>query len=98
MHARITTIEGDAGRVDAAVQKARDEVLPILRQQPGWKGFTVMADRSSGKLVGISFFESEDAVRASDAAVADTRSAVAEAGGAAAPRVEFLEVVIDEMA
>ena len=98
MHARITTIQGDPDRIDNAVQQARDEVLPILKEQDGWKGFTVLADRSSGKLVGISFFDSEETVRASDSAVADSRSRVAETGGGSAPQVDFMEVVIDEMA
>jgi hypothetical protein len=98
MHARITTIQGDPGRIDAAVQKARDDVLPILKEQQGWKGFTVMADRSSGKLVGISFFDSEDTLRASDEAVAESRNRVADESGASGPQVEFFEVVIDEMA
>ena len=98
MHARITTIQGQPDRIDAAVQQVRDEVLPILREQDGWKGFTVLADRSSGKMLGISFFESREAVDASDRAVADSRNRAAEASGAAAPQVEFMEVVIDEMA
>ncbi len=98
MHARITTIEGTADSIDAAVQKARDEVLPILKEQEGWKGFTVLADRGSGKLVGLSFFESEETLRASDSAVAQSRESVAEASGASSPRVEFFEVVLDEMA
>ena len=98
MHARITTIEGDPDRIDNAVQQARDEVLPVLKEQDGWKGFTVLADRSSGKLVGVSFFESEETLRASDEAVAESRGRVAETSGASAPQVEFLEVVLDEMA
>ena len=98
MYARLTTIEGAADSIDAAVQKARDEVLPILREQDGFKGFTVAVDRSSGKMIGLSFFEDEETLRASDSAVAQSRDAVAQAGGGSSPRVDFMEVVIDEMA
>ena len=98
MHARVTTIEGQPDRIDSAVQQVRDEVLPVLREQEGWKGFTVLADRSSGKMVGISFFETAEAVEASDSAVADSRNRAAEASGASAPQVQQMEVVIDEMA
>jgi heme-degrading monooxygenase HmoA len=96
MHVRITTIEGDPGRVDDAIQRARDEVLPLLRDLDGYKGFTVMVDRSSGKMVGASWFESEETLAASDRAVAASRDNVAQAGGAAGPKVEFFEVVIDD--
>ena len=98
MHARVTTIEGQPDRIDSAIQQVRDEVLPVLREQEGWKGFTVLVDRSSGKMIGLSFFEDESALGASDPAVADSRARAAETSGAPAPRVERLEVVIDEMA
>ena len=98
MHARLTTLQGDPERIEGAVQVARDEVLPTLREQDGWKGFTVLVDRSSGRMLGISFWESEDALAASDAAIAASRERAAEVSGAQSPSVERLEVVLDEMA
>ena len=98
MHARLTTIEGEPGRIDEAIRVAREDVLPTLREQDGWKGFTVLADRSSGRMLGISFWESEDALAASEAAIAASRERAAEVSGAQSPSVERLEVVLDEMA
>ena len=98
MHARLTTLLGVPDKVDAAVQQVRESVLPALREQDGWKGFTVLADRSSGRMLGISFWESEEAMTASEAAVSRAREEAAEAGGADDPEVAHFEVVVDETA
>jgi heme-degrading monooxygenase HmoA len=37
----------------------------------GFNGFTLIADRSSGKVIGVSFWESEEAMQASEDAVKD---------------------------
>ena len=98
MHARVSYIEAQPDRVDAVVRAARDDALPTVRSQDGWKGFTVLVDRSSGRTVGISFWESEEAMRASEDAVEGSRRQAAEAGGGPEPRVHHFEVAIDETA
>ena len=98
MHARMTTVEGDPGRIDDALSQIESEVLPVLKDQQGFKGFTVHADRSSGKVVGTSYWESEEAMHASEEAVRGSREEAAQRGGAAGgPTVEHFEVVIDTM-
>ena len=99
MHARTTFIQADPQKIDEAVQQVRTETLPILEQQDGFKGFTLLIDRSGGKVVGVSFWESPDALEASESAVRDSRQRAADAGGASgAPVVEQFEVAIDTMA
>jgi heme-degrading monooxygenase HmoA len=96
MHARMTVLEGSADRLDEAVGQVESEVLPLLRQQSGFKGFTVMGDRSSGRIVATSYWGSEAAMKASEDAVRPSRERAAEAVGAAGgPRVERYEVLID---
>ena len=96
MHARMTVIEGSPERIDEAVGQVESDVLPVLRQQSGFKGFTVMGDRSSGRIAATSYWDSEDQMRASEDAVRPSRERAAEAVGAAGgPRVEHYEVLID---
>ncbi len=98
MHARATTVEGDPGRVDEVLRQVESEVLPLLKEQAGFKGFTVHVDRASGKVVGTSYWESEEAMQASEEAVRGPREEAAHRGGAASgPTVEHFEVVIDTM-
>jgi heme-degrading monooxygenase HmoA len=96
MHARMTVLEGDPGRIDDVAGQVEGDVLPLLRQQGGFKGFTVVADRSSGRIVATSYWASESDMRASEDAVRPSRERAAETVGAAGgPRVEHYEVLLD---
>ncbi len=97
MHARMSSLEGPADQVDEGLRYIREQVLPLLQQQDGFNGFIVLGDRQSGKVVGVSFWESEEAMRASEEVGNRTRSESAEAVGAAVAAVERYEVGLFEM-
>jgi len=93
MHVRISTVEGDAGKIDDAVATINEKVLPVLKGIEGFTAANFLADRSSGKLVGIAFWESESALAASDEAVNPIRTAVADAMSGRVVGVESFELV-----
>ena len=97
MHARLTQIQGSADQIDAAVEMAKNDVLPTLQGCTGYKGFSVGVDRSSGAMFGLSFFDSEENLRASDDAVRQKREETASAAGGTAEVAHF-EIVIDDEA
>jgi heme-degrading monooxygenase HmoA len=67
MFARVTRFEGgSAGEIDESVRIAREKVLPAARELEGFKGLISLADRSAGSAVAITFWETEDALRASE--------------------------------
>ena len=96
MHVRLTTIEGSPDRMDEATRHVQEQTLPQLRQMDGFKGFVALGDRHSGKLVGVAFWEDEEALRATEGAVSGVRSGVAEAVGGSVASVEEYEVVVYE--
>jgi heme-degrading monooxygenase HmoA len=98
MHDRTTIVDGDPGRIDDVLRQIESEVLPVLKEQDGFKGFTVHVNRSSGKVVGTSYWESQDSMQASEEAVRGPREEAAQRGGASSPTVEHFEVAIDTMA
>src|SRR5919106_4432489 len=96
MHARVTTIQMDPARVDEAVSNFEEEDLPTIKGMDGFKGFTLIVDRASGKVVGISYWASKEQMDASEESVKDARQRTAETGGATgAPEVERFEVALD---
>jgi hypothetical protein len=97
MHARMTTLEGSSDRMDEGVREVREQVLPQLQQQDGFKGFVALGDRHSGKLIGISFWESEEAMRAAEEVGDRTRRETAEDIGDTIAGVERFEVGLFEM-
>jgi heme-degrading monooxygenase HmoA len=96
MHARVSTLEGPPDRMDEGLRHVREQVLPLLHQQDGFKGFVALGDRQSGKLIGVSFWENEQAMQASEEVGNRTRNESAEAMGDTVAGVERYEVSVFE--
>ncbi len=96
MHARMTTIQMDPDRIDQAVSQLEEQDLPGWKELDGFRGFTLFADRSSGKVFGISYWDSKEHMDSAEEVVKDARRRAAEAGGASdEPQVERFEVALD---
>jgi heme-degrading monooxygenase HmoA len=96
MHARSAVIDMSIDKLDDAVRFWQDEQIPKYREQPGYQGFTLLVNRQSGKALGVSFWESEDALRTSDELGKRARAGLAQAGdGREQPREDW-EVAIDD--
>ena len=96
MYARVTTIEGTPDKMDDATRHIQEQTLPQLRQMEGFKGFAALGDRRSGKVLGVAFWESEEALRATEEAVSSVRSEAAEATSGTVAAVEQYEVFVYE--
>jgi hypothetical protein len=59
MYARVTTIQISPYRVEEAVGVLREQVVPAIQQQNGFKGYMMFVDRSTGKSVNITLWEDE---------------------------------------
>ena len=96
MHARVNTIEGSPDRMDDATRHIEEQTMPQLRQMEGFQGFVALGDRQSGKVLGVAFWESEEALRATEQALSSVRSGAAEAAGGTLTSVERYEVLFNE--
>src|ERR671911_1237829 len=97
MHARMTTMEGSSERLDEGLREIKEDVLPQLQQQDGFKGFVVFDNRQNGKLVGFSLWESEQAMQASEEVGDRTRRESAETMSDTIAGVERYEVALFEV-
>ena len=96
MYARLTTIEGAPEKMDDAKRHTQEQTLPQLQKMEDFKGFVALGDRHSGKVLGVAFWESEEALRATEQAVSSVRSGVAEAADGIVAGVEEYEVFVNE--
>jgi heme-degrading monooxygenase HmoA len=96
MYARVSTIQGSPDKVDDVTRQTQEQTLHQLQKMEGFKGFVALGDRQSGKMLGVSFWESEEALRASDEAVSSVRSGAAEAADGIVASVEEYEVLVNE--
>jgi hypothetical protein len=91
MHARIATFESDPANVDDAISMVRAEV-ESGETPPGLEGakMLMLVNRETGKGVGITLFESEEAMRRGDEAL----NAMNPGGTERRTSVEFYEVPV----
>jgi heme-degrading monooxygenase HmoA len=69
MYARVASFEGrDASLTDELIQRVRDQGPTSV---PDAKGFLGLFDRERGTSLGITFFDSEEAIRNSEQAFED---------------------------
>jgi heme-degrading monooxygenase HmoA len=95
VYARTTTIEAKTSSVDAGIAYVRDTVMPLLEGLEGHIGLSLLADRSTGRCITTSAWESEDAMRASGPAVQEVRNRAAEIfGDDRSPTVEEWEIAV----
>ncbi len=97
MHARVSIFEGSPDEIDEGLRQAREQVLPRARQMDGFKGLIALGDRQSGKTLGITLWESEIAMLASEEDANRLREESAEAGGQQIAGVERYEVNLFEV-
>jgi hypothetical protein len=93
---RVTEIEGSPEQVDSMLDHLRSTVIPGVRQMGGSKGFIALVDRESGKAMGISLWESRDAMAEARDRASQLRSDSAQAAGGDVAGVRELEIAIDE--
>ena len=67
MYARMSRFAGlPPERIDQTIRDFEEGQLKALAQQPGYKGVMIGIDRAEGKSVAITFWESQENLRASD--------------------------------
>jgi heme-degrading monooxygenase HmoA len=96
VHARLSYLEGSTDTIEAGVKSFREQVVPRVRDNGG-KAAYLLIDRETGKAIGVTLWESEEALRASEEIANALRAQAAEEMHAtAAPKVERYEVVVSE--
>lgn len=94
MHARTTLIQADPSMIDAGIAHVRDQVIPAVTAMDGCVGMSLLADRSSGRCIATTAWQSEDAMRASAERVRPLREAAEQAMGAQTSTVDVWEMTV----
>ncbi len=90
MYARVATFESDPAKVDDAIAMVRSEVAGDT--PPGLEGarMLMLIDRETGKGLGVTLFDSEEAMRRGDEAL----NAMSPGASERRTSVEFFEVPV----
>ena len=95
MYARATTLQGSPDQAEEAIA-GYENALNTFRSMDGNKGAFLLIDRGSGKGIGVTLWESEDAMHASRQRADELRQQAASSVGATIVSVEEYEVAVWE--
>ena len=90
MYARSTTIQAQPSSIDAGIAHMRDTVMPAFEGVDGCVGLSLLVDRTSGRCIATTSWESEEAMQASAESIRPTDRAAELFGGS--PQVEEWEI------
>jgi heme-degrading monooxygenase HmoA len=96
MYARVTVVQGSPDKIEQGIDTFNSEVLPVVKGVAGYKAAFLLADRKTGKGIGITLWENEDARSRGGKAVDTARAATIKAMGGSVPPVEEFEVVASD--
>jgi heme-degrading monooxygenase HmoA len=96
MYARHVTVRGSAEKVDEGVKSVQERVFPILKECKGFRAQLLLVDRGKGEVIGISLWDTEEDMLASEEKISSARQQTAEAVNASAPEVRLFELPVYE--
>jgi heme-degrading monooxygenase HmoA len=96
MFARVTWAEGPPDQLERGIGHFRERVVPAARQLAGFAGVALLVDRGTGRSAAVTYWESEQALRDSEAAAGALRTQATQAGGGRVREVERFELLFQE--
>ena len=96
MFARLGAWQGSAEELERWIERGREHVKPSIQQDRGLKAAYWLVDRDGGKGLIVTFWESEEAMRASEEARRRRQAATSAATGAqvTTERYEIVDALV----
>jgi hypothetical protein len=91
MYARIATFDSDPATVDEAIRMVREEVAGDTPEGLEGAKMLMLVNRETGRGLGVTLFESEEAMRRGDEAL----NAMSPGASESRTSVEFYEVPVE---
>lgn len=98
MYARNSRVQFPPDQLDGAIAHFKEVTVPAAKQVPGFAGCVLLVNRSTGDCGATTFWESRDALDASEDAGSRLRAQAASAAGGTVVGVQRFEVALREMA
>lgn len=93
MFVRTVYTTGDPAKVDTAIRSLNAQGRDLLEERPGYRGSGIFVDRELGKLLAVSWWETEEARHNSDEVMRQRRASLLEPF-AATTAVDNYEAVV----
>jgi heme-degrading monooxygenase HmoA len=94
VYARVLRVTGDPAKADHGIEAYRSRAAAAFKEQGGYAGARLLINRETGAGMSITFWQDEQTLRASEAALASVRGDTMSRFGANDPTAENYEVVV----
>ena len=95
MFARVRITSGVPEKVDDGIRHFRENVVAGYRNAAGFKGAYLLVNRKSGKVMGVTLWDTEANMQATAAASEKLRAAGTQVVSGTTPAPEEYEVVVE---
>jgi heme-degrading monooxygenase HmoA len=62
-HVRVVRLKGEAAKIDEAITQWKNEIFPLLKKEPGFRGASLVGNRKTGDGFSVTYWESERAMQ-----------------------------------
>jgi hypothetical protein len=94
MYARSITMMAQPDRIDDGSALVNDEVMSMMTGMDGWLGVSLLVDRSTGRCIATSAWESEEARQASNEQLQPVRQRMLETLGGDRLEIQEWEIAV----
>jgi hypothetical protein len=94
--ARMTSLAGDALRIDEDAYVLRQQILPEVAEITGWRGIVALANRATGAKRTLTFWDSDESLRASEVRTTQLGIRAATVMGDSITGVDLFAVAVHE--
>lgn len=100
MYVRQTRHHLPPHRIDPVIEDIRTKQMPKMAREPGFGGGYILADRITGRVVGLTMWDNESQMKASEDSARSVRQAIERWGEhpRESPNVERYELVVEHPA
>jgi len=96
MFVRRTRVEGSPEKLEQTIQNYQQQLLPTMKQEAGFKGAVLLANRATGAAQSVTLWENEEAERTSRPTGDRLRAQAMQSSGGRVLDVESYEEVVHE--
>ncbi len=100
MYARVTDVQVSRDKIDEGITSFQDQVLKVAKDADGYRAAFLLVDRSSGKAIGMTLWESEENRNQADAVLREVRANTLQALGvdpSTVPDPDLYEVAVSDL-
>lgn len=94
MYARVNQIQDRPEHLDESERYAEEKIVPQLQTVPGFLGVLSLVDRDTGRSLAITFWDSREAMDASEAEADRLRGDISQGTGSEFRTVDRYEVAV----